>query len=78
MAFPCLLSSPDWTLLRQMAREGQFSFGVALIDKIKGGDRRWTEDNALEVHRISNGVIPCWKVRPDLWGEGYIPPCLAA
>jgi len=59
-----------------MAREGKFSFSVALVDKIKGGGRRWTEGNAIEVHRVSNGEIPCWKVRPDIWAEGWVPPCL--
>jgi len=77
MTFPCTLSPPEWLLLRQWAREGRFTFGVALVDKIKGGGRRWTDDNAIEVHRISKGEIPCWKLRPDHWAEGQLPPCLA-
>lgn len=31
---------------------------------------------AERIHRESNGAIPCWVLRPDLWAEGQVPPGL--
>lgn len=70
------LSPQDWKALRSLANTSELTFGVALVDKIKAGKRSWTPDNAIEVHVVTNGSIPCWKLRPDLWSEGQIPPAL--
>lgn len=79
MTFEPTLSQQDWLRLRRLAAAGVFSFKVGLVDKIKGDrTRRWTEDAALEIHRVTNGEIPCWSVRPDLWAPGQIPPAVAA
>ena len=32
---------------------------------------------ACQIHYRSDGAIPCWTLRPDLWSEGQIPPLLA-
>lgn len=32
---------------------------------------------AISIHYASNGEIPCWKLRPDIWREGQVPPALA-
>ena len=78
MEFPCALSPSEWLLLRQWASAGRFSFKVTLVDKIKGTPgRRWTEDRAIEVHRVTKGEIACWSMRPDIWAVGQLPPCLA-
>ena len=29
---------------------------------------------ATLIHYATNGAIPCWSLRPDLWTEGQIPP----
>lgn len=71
------LLASDWATLRKLAREGRISIGKALIDKIKAGHRRWTDEVVIEVHRVTDGAIPCWSLRPDLWAPGQIPPCLS-
>lgn len=71
------LTPEQWALIRRLARTDQFTFGVALVDKIKAGERRWTDDNAIEVHRVTNGAVCCWSLRPDHFREGQLPPALA-
>ena len=34
-------------------------------------------ETACQIHFHSDGAIPCWTLRPDLWSEGQIPPLLA-
>lgn len=29
---------------------------------------------AVAIHWATDGVVPCWALRPDLWREGQIPP----
>jgi len=77
MDFPCTLTPDQWARVRLLARTDQFSFGVALVDKIKAGERPWTDKNALEVHRVTKGEVPCWAMRPDIFREGQLPPALA-
>jgi len=36
-----------------------------------------TPETACQIHLHSEGEIPCWTLRPDLWAEGQIPPRLA-
>ena len=33
---------------------------------------------ACQIHFHSDGAIPCWTLRSDLWAEGQIPPLLAS
>ena len=35
-------------------------------------------ETACLIHFHSEGAIPCWTLRPDLWSEGQIPPLLAS
>lgn len=72
------LPPPDWAAIRSLARAGKLSVGVALIKKIKAGQKRFTTEVATEIHRVTDGEIPCWRLRPDLWSEGQVPPSLVA
>lgn len=50
--------------------------GLDTLNKIKAGHRRFTEENAITIHSVTNGEFPCWVLRPDLWSEGQVPPSL--
>lgn len=66
----------DWKFLRSACRAGKVNLSQDLLSKIKAGKRRFTEDSAIEIHLATKGVIPCWRVRPDLWAPGQFPPAL--
>lgn len=65
-----------WPHLRRLAREGRIPASVALLNKIQAGKRNLTEELSIEIHRATNGEIPCWLTRPDRWCPGQVPPCL--
>jgi len=66
----------EWLTLRSLAKQGGISVTPVLIDKIRTGERALTERLAIEIHRATNGQIPCWRSRPDTWPEGVLPPVL--
>lgn len=66
----------NWPRLRELCRAGSLPVGIETLNKIKAGTRRFTEENAIAIHRATHGEFPCWVLRPDLWSEGQFPPSL--
>jgi hypothetical protein len=71
------LTPPEWATLRAIARAGKLPVGVGLVKRVQGGKGRITEDCAIAIHQATAGVLPVWKIRPDLWAPGMLPPALA-
>lgn len=70
------ITAAEWATLRDLARRDLLPVGLGLIKRVKSGKGRITEDCAIAIHRVTKGAIPVWKIRPDLWAAGQIPPAL--
>jgi hypothetical protein len=70
------LTSLEWDLLGQLIQEGRLPIKSNTLRAIRYRTRRWTDELAIAVHAATNGKIPCWKIRPDHYTEGVVPPCL--
>lgn len=37
-------------------------------------DQEGSPKTVKAIHWATGGAVPAWKLRPDLWSEGQIPP----
>lgn len=71
-----LLSDDQWLELRALARAGKIPCGTALLDKVKAGERNFSERMAVDIHIATQGLFPCWDLRPWSWEKGQVPPAI--
>lgn len=55
-------------LLKALARKGLIPYteGSAIRLSFSGG---WSSKGAMEIHLATEGIIPCWDLRPDIWKD---------
>jgi len=70
-------SDLNWSLIYRLAREGLLPVGVHTIKKVRAGHQRFSDDTCVALHRLTDGQVPCWMLRPDTWQVGQVPPALA-
>lgn len=62
--------------LAQRCRVHVGSMYRALNDVNEAGVHNCSPELAIAIHRATEGAIPCWDLRPDLWAVGQLPPGL--
>ena len=45
-----------------------------LVSQLCSTARSISGEHAAAIHRATEGRVPCWALRPDLWPEGAEPP----
>ena len=61
-----ILTKTQKALLRELARNGLIPYTEKSASKL-ALTGKWGCKGAMAIHSASEGKIPCWMLRPDIW-----------